>query len=104
MAERRDAYPARADELSDRGTDPHGGDQRDAVRPVDRERREDSPVPERAPATEPPSSAPGVQVTTGGTDDEGRPWARDVSNAVPGQPDGEVDTRPRQPATGSDTP
>lgn len=62
------------------------------------------------PAAEAPTDAPGVQAArahrekTDRSDRDGRPRVSGVANAVRGKPDGEVDTRPDQPATGTDTP
>ncbi|GAA3750075.1 hypothetical protein HDA32_001049 [Spinactinospora alkalitolerans] len=57
------------------------------------------------PAADAPQNAPGVQATGSDPHHEDADWhVRDVANAVHGRPDGEVDPRPDQPSTGSDTP
>ncbi|KUP96318.1 hypothetical protein [Thermobifida cellulosilytica] len=54
------------------------------------------------PAAEAPQDAPGIQATRAGPGDPRQ--VTTVANAVPGKPDGEVDTRPDQPASGTETP
>ncbi|TDQ53694.1 hypothetical protein [Actinorugispora endophytica] len=66
----------------------------------------DRPARSRAavPAEDAPADAPGVQATRARSTEDGRRLPAEVANAVRGRPDGEVDTRSGQPATGSETP
>ncbi|GAB3208188.1 hypothetical protein ACQEU5_13600 [Marinactinospora thermotolerans] len=57
------------------------------------------------PAADAPQDAPEVRAVRGEPEQDGADWrVADVANAVRGRPDGEVDTRPQQPATGTETP
>ncbi|GAA3745621.1 hypothetical protein [Salinactinospora qingdaonensis] len=71
--------------------------------------RSQAPVPPArlsggVPAAAAPTDAPAVEAA-GGDPEHTDVWnVRRVANAVQGRPDGEVDPRPNQPATGTDTP